>query len=172
MEKTTLDILSRPFERSEIKQRPGYNRKVLDYVEAHTVIARLNEAFDGDWSFEIAEHSIVDNEVVILGRLTAGDVSKGQFGGKPRTSGSQLGDDLKAAASDCLKKCATLLGVGLHLYRDEVVPGDNGDNGKPEEMDAKGFVQSLRERRENDGNEERLTEAQKLLRERRAAVAK
>jgi hypothetical protein len=27
-----------------------------------------------------------------------------------------LGDDLKAAATDALKKCATFLGVGLHLY--------------------------------------------------------
>jgi hypothetical protein len=30
-----------------------------------------------------------------------------------------LGDDLKAAATDALKKCATLFGVGLHLYFDD-----------------------------------------------------
>jgi hypothetical protein len=30
-----------------------------------------------------------------------------------------LGDDLKAAATDALKKAATLLGVGLHLYSEE-----------------------------------------------------
>ena len=29
-----------------------------------------------------------------------------------------LGDDLKAAATDALKKCATLFGVGLHLYEE------------------------------------------------------
>ena len=27
-----------------------------------------------------------------------------------------IADDLKAAASDALKKCATLFGIGLHLY--------------------------------------------------------
>ena len=152
MESGTLEILSRPFERSEIKQRPGYNGKTLDYVEAHTVIARLNEAFDGDWTFQVVKHDVSETDVIVLGRLVAGGEIKEQFGGKPRTSGSQLGDDLKAAGSDCLKKCATLLGVALHLYRDEVVPGDNGDNGKTEDRDN-------------------LTPAQKVLRERKAQLA-
>jgi hypothetical protein len=30
-----------------------------------------------------------------------------------------LGSDLKAATSDALKKCATLLGVGIYLYEEE-----------------------------------------------------
>ena len=34
-----------------------------------------------------------------------------------------LGDDLKAAATDALKKCATFLGVGLHLYGDRPLNG-------------------------------------------------
>src|SRR5438552_19042939 len=34
-----------------------------------------------------------------------------------------LGDDLKAAATDALKKCATFLGVGLHLYADKPLAG-------------------------------------------------
>ena len=34
-----------------------------------------------------------------------------------------LGDDLKAAATDALKKCATFLGVGLHLYADKPLNG-------------------------------------------------
>lgn len=38
-----------------------------------------------------------------------------------------LGDDLKAAATDCLKKCATLFGVGLHLYFD--TPSATNGNG-------------------------------------------
>jgi hypothetical protein len=51
-------------------------------------------------------------------------VSKSQFG-KSRITRSKkdnvvisLGADLKAAATDCLKKCATLFGVGLHLHFD------------------------------------------------------
>jgi hypothetical protein len=34
-----------------------------------------------------------------------------------------LGDDLKAAATDALKKCATCLGVGLHLYAEKPLGG-------------------------------------------------
>jgi hypothetical protein len=40
-----------------------------------------------------------------------------------------LGDDLKAAATDCLKKCATLFGVGLHLYFDVRPDGNGNGNG-------------------------------------------
>ena len=39
-------LLERPFEPAQIRQRKGRNG-VLDYVEGHTVIARLNEALDG-----------------------------------------------------------------------------------------------------------------------------
>src|SRR2546430_1441283 len=45
-----------------------------------------------------------------------------------RESIISLGDDLKAAATDCLKKCATLFGVGLHLYFD--VPQSGNGNGQ------------------------------------------
>jgi hypothetical protein len=61
----------------------------------------------------------------VRGSLTASGMCKTQFGGKDitraKTSGEiiSLADDLKAAATDCLKKCATLFGVGLHLYFDE-----------------------------------------------------
>ena len=46
-----------------------------------------------------------------------------------------LADDLKSAATDALKKCATLLGIGLHLYADKPTStastsqkGNGGDN--------------------------------------------
>ena len=48
-----------------------------------------------------------------------------------------LADDLKSAATDALKKCSTLLGVGLHLYADKTSSssaettgqkGNGGDN--------------------------------------------
>lgn len=118
------DILEAPFAPEQIKQREGNFGKTLDYIEGHAVIRRLNDAFDSAWSFEILEHHILKdmNEVVVLGRLTAGGISKTQFGSSAITRAKQtreavsLADDLKAAATDSLKKCATMLGVGLHLY--------------------------------------------------------
>jgi hypothetical protein len=86
------------------------------------VIARLNAALDGAWSFEVVAHEVRDHEVLVLGKLTAAGIVKMQFGASQVTRDREtkalisLGDDLKAAATDALKKCATFLGVGLHLY--------------------------------------------------------
>jgi hypothetical protein len=139
----SLEALVRPF--TQIKTRPGRNGKVLNYLEGHQVIARLNEAFNSNWSFRVLQHEIAQHEVIVLGELRVGELVKHAFGGseltRARESGKSLSvaDDLKAAATDALKKAATLLGVGLHLYGDLEVaeqpaqpattsPG-NGSNG-------------------------------------------
>jgi Rad52/22 family double-strand break repair protein len=118
-------LLEQPFSLEQIKQRKGHMGGMLDYVETASVIQRLNEAWDGNWCFEVLEYKILDDEVIVLGKLTADTITKVQFGQsdihRPKGSNKPLsiGDDLKAAASDAIKKCATLCGVALHLYRDE-----------------------------------------------------
>jgi len=125
MDKEIREILEREFQPSQIKRRRGPSGE-LDYVETADVIRRLNQAFEGEWSFEIVQHQQLFDEMVVLGRLTAGGVSKMQFGNhhvtKAKKDGAMvnIGFDLKAAASDCLKKCATALGVALHLYSEAV----------------------------------------------------
>jgi hypothetical protein len=122
------ELLEKPFEPGQIKQREGNFGKMLDYIEGHAVIHRLNDAFEAEWSFSILEHRILEetDEVLVVGQLRAGNVVKNQFGSsritRARESGEpiSLGDDLKSATTDSIKKCASLLGVGLHLY--------NGDN--------------------------------------------
>lgn len=114
------EILTRPFAPEQIKQREGQGGKMLSYVEAHTVIARLNEGCD-QWSFEIVEHQVLDEEVVVVAKLTADGVVKMAFGGTSITRDREgravsIADDLKAAGSDSLKKAASLLGVALELY--------------------------------------------------------
>ncbi len=119
------EILEKEFEPSQIKRRRGPNGE-LDYVEAADVIRRLNAAFDGEWSFEITEYQQLFDEVIVVGKLTASGISKMQFGNhhitKSRKDGSvvNLGFDLKAAASDALKKTATHFGVALHLYSENI----------------------------------------------------
>jgi hypothetical protein len=154
------DILEAPFSPDQLRQRQG-NFGVLDYVEGHTVIQRLNDALDSAWSFEILEHHILheQNEVLVLGRLSTTGVIKCQFGSSSITKAKQTGenvslaDDLKAAATDSLKKCASMLGVGLHLYggakkqvhprqNDNVTPlrgarAENGDNQAPGRLSSK-----------------------------------
>ncbi len=128
-------LLEKPFEPSQIKQRQGKFGHILDYVEGHVVTSRLNEAFDGNWSFDVVKYRILKDtdEVLVLGKLTAEGVTKMAFGSKEieRSKDTKaivsLGDDLKSASTDALKKAASLLGVGLYLY------SDHRPNGKPEE---------------------------------------
>ena len=128
MDKNIREILEAPFPDEEIRTRKGTFGKQLAYAEVHNYIARLNLAFAGDWSFDITEHKVQDNEVMVLGKLTAGDIHKSAFGCSTittsRDSGERVsvGHDLKAAASDALKKCCSLLGLGLHLYGMESAP--------------------------------------------------
>jgi hypothetical protein len=127
----------------QIKQREGNFGKILDYVEAHSIIQRLNDAFDGEWSFTMTKYEIMKetDEVIVIGQLNAGGIVKSQFGSSRITRAKETGDiisladDLKAATTDALKKAATLLGVGLHLYRNERPQGGNrnGDSLPTEE---------------------------------------
>ena len=124
------ELLEKPFDPNQIKQREGNFGKMLDYIEGHAVIKRLNDAFDANWSFAILKHEIVKetDEVVVIGELSAGDIVKTQFGSSRITRARETGemislaDDLKAAATDAIKKCATLMGVGLHLYNNDGHP--------------------------------------------------
>jgi len=132
------ELLEKEFGPEQIKQREGNFGKTLDYIEGHSVIQRLNDAFDADWSFVIIKHEIIKetDEVIVLGELGAGTIKKTQFGSsritRTRNTGDMLGlaDDLKSAATDSLKKCATMLGIGLHLYNkdDENNQRPNGGN--------------------------------------------
>lgn len=119
-------LLEQKFSPEQIKQRRTDRGDTLDYIEGALVIQRLNEAFLSEWSFEITEHHVDVCEVWVMGKLTAAGISKTQFGKSEISRDPQSdqpisrADDLKAAATDALKKCATLFGVGLHLYFDGV----------------------------------------------------
>jgi hypothetical protein len=125
-------LLEQPFTPDQIKQRKGNFGRDLTYLEGHAVIQRLNDALEADWSFEILHHELFQDEVLVKARLTTGTISKTHFGSSTITRNKKtgdlisLGDDLKAATTDALKKAATLLGVGNYLYSAET--GVNGGN--------------------------------------------
>ena len=134
-------LLEQPFSQEEIKQRDGSFGQTLNYVSGYTVIDRLNQAFESLWSFEIVSHEIQQDEVIVIGKLSAEGIAKSQFGSSRITRTRETGEavslasDLKSAATDALKKCATLLGIGLHLYADKPTStvstsqkGNGGDN--------------------------------------------
>ena len=139
-------LLEQPFSLEQVKQRQGSFGQILDYVSGYTVIERLNEAFESAWSFEIISHEIHQDEVVVIGKLSAEGIVKTQFGSSRITRAKETGDiisladDLKSATTDALKKCATLFGVGLHLYADKAdrKNTNNADNATPKDNPKEG----------------------------------
>jgi len=132
-ENTVREVLEAPFPDELIKTRPGSFGQQLSYVEGHTVIQRLNEAFGSAWTFEVIEHRVLESEVLVLGKLTCELGTKMAFGGSSITYAKDSGevvsivDDLKSASTDSLKKAATLLGIALALYSDNSSTGTAND---------------------------------------------
>ena len=94
--------------------------------------------FGWDWDFEIIDEKILHGEAVVKGRLTCRSAGKTiikmQFGNKDimykRQSTEDLakglekiplsiGNDLKAASTDALKKCAAEIGIANDIYNKE-----------------------------------------------------
>ena len=106
-----------------IKERRGRGGKNVKYVEGGYVIAKLNEIFGIlNWSFEEVDRVEQDKDVSVLGRLTIHDhkggysVKKEQWGQSDIQDNVPVGDTRKAAATDALKKCASLYGIALDVY--------------------------------------------------------
>jgi hypothetical protein len=128
--------LAEPFDVTFSDVRGGV---ALTYISGEQVVRRLNEVLGvGGWSFRILRHDIhaEADEAWALGELVAeiGDrtVVRQQFGSqkikRSRSTGAplDLGFDLKGASTDAMKKCASLLGVGLYLSRKDPPRRTNG----------------------------------------------
>jgi len=121
-----FDVVSRPIPTEQIKKRPGKAGMEFSYITPDFVIDTLNEAFEHRWDTKIVYQGVHDVVVVVGLRLTVHDeagnsIEKEQFGSCEITRGLGVGEAFKGATSDAMKKCATLLGVGLELYRDDDV---------------------------------------------------
>ena len=128
MEKQIRTALAAPFPEESVKKRRGSFGKPVNFVCGSAVVARLNDCFDGDWSFAIVEHRVLSTgEVLVHGKLTALGIITEAFGKAAPAISRETGEVLseadayKAAATDSLKKCATMLGVAAYLYADEVI---------------------------------------------------
>ncbi len=147
--------------------------KDLAYVSHAWVTRVLNEAFGFRWSWDVTDTMIMPDlldphEVIVRGRLTVttpdgGTVVKEQFGStdvKRYKNGGviSLGDDLKAASSDALKKAASLLGVALDLYgaSDDPLPGE-----KPATQATGGATKAAGERKTQNSTGKAHNDAQR-----------
>jgi hypothetical protein len=108
-----------------VRTRPAKGGGTWKYVTTAYVRKCLNLMFGWDWDFEIVDTKTQDGEVIVLGKLTARAAGrtlvKMQYGNKEiakKKDGSTLsiGNDMKAAASDALKKCAAEIGIAADIY--------------------------------------------------------
>jgi hypothetical protein len=115
-----------------IYTRKGKGGQVFDYVKGSYVKKVLNFTFGFMWDFIIVDKGREGNQVWVQGRLSIrnkkGEVMiiKEQFGRadikfyKDKARGMvDYGNDLKAASTDALKKCASELGISADVYNNE-----------------------------------------------------
>src|SRR5947207_5946445 len=151
--------LAAPFDSTFKDLRGGVE---LEYITGEQCVSRLCEVLGvAGWSFKVVEHGFhaEADEAWVLAELTANFggtiVTRQQFGSqkvkRSRASGTPLdiGFDLKGAATDALKKCAMLLGVGLYLARKEppdtaAIANGQAANVKPGNGHAAGAAEAER----------------------------
>lgn len=133
--------------KEQVYVRKGRGGQTFSYVTGSYMTKALNYAFGWNWDFEIVEHGKEADHVWVLGKLTvrgtkAGEnISKTQFGRsdvKQLTNGKgnvDYGNDLKAAATDSLKKCASMLGFASDIYGKADYKAESGQDPRPAQED-------------------------------------
>lgn len=133
--------------KEHVYTRPGKGGQKFTYVTGIYVTKALNFIFGWNWDFEVVQHGKEGNQIWVHGKLTVKSpdgtqtVTKSQFGRadikyiKDKTRNSEnmvdFGNDLKAASTDSLKKCASLLGIASDVYGKAEVK-DNSINVAPD----------------------------------------
>lgn len=144
-----IESLEKPFPQECVKARKGGGGKSYSYVPGHIIIRRLNEATDQAWTAEItgiSERTLGDDLFVVV------QVSLEIPGmGKRPGIGVQIvrpnaGEDLyKGALTDAIKKAATLFGVALDLYGEDIEGSLSKLGPKEYASYARSFSAALRE---------------------------
>ena len=131
-----LSFLLQKTPEDHIYKRPAKGGGTWDFVTGVYVKKVLNLIFGWDWDFEVVEYKydLEISQVIVLGKLTfrsnGNTVVKMQFGTKDITFKNDyiegkkvktknpldLGNDLKAATTSALKKCASELGIASDVY--------------------------------------------------------
>lgn len=135
-------FLLRSTPKKHIYTRPARGGGEWKYIRGEYVKQALNAIFAFQWDFEIVPVTegqlfyMTGRQVIVMGKLTIRDSNgvariikmgigkkdvaylKGKDG-KPSAFTLDVGNDIKAAETDALKRCATGVGIGLDLYSDE-----------------------------------------------------
>jgi recombination DNA repair RAD52 pathway protein len=124
-----LELILKRTPEKYVRNRPAKGGGQWKYVSGGYVKKCLNLLFGFDWSFEILEQMIMHKEAIVKGKLTINSngktIVKMQFGNKDimyrkgTDEPLSIGNDLKSAATDALKKCAAEIGIAADIYNAE-----------------------------------------------------
>lgn len=126
-----LQLLFKKTPEKYVKTRPAKGGGTWSYVSANYIQKCLNLMFGWNWDFEILDEKILIDakQVIVKGKLVCRiedkTITKIQYGRKDiafqksTNTPLDLGNDLKAASSDALKKCASMLGIAGDVYGKE-----------------------------------------------------
>lgn len=142
MNEHQLTFMLQKTPRQHVYKRPGKGGQKFDYVTVSYIQKALNFAFGWNWDFEIVEHGKEADHVWVMGKLTVRGMKPGQQIVKTQFGRSEVkklkaggnvdyGNDLKAAASDALKKCASLLGFASDIYGKSDYKAESGNEPLP-----------------------------------------
>lgn len=164
-----LSIVLKKTPKEVVKTRPGPKGMKLNYVDGAYVIRVLNNAFGYNWDFNVVDQKDYDyeilrldksqnkylprpvKEIVIKGRLEVRNkegmsIIKEQYGSKVwEGGGTPIGDAVKSASTDALKKCASLIGVALDLYEHDNDYNDIIENAESDYKMEQVKVETIRE---------------------------
>tara|TARA_R110001632_G_scaffold31623_1_gene82225 strand:+ start:539 stop:1156 length:618 start_codon:yes stop_codon:yes gene_type:complete len=166
-----------------VKKRPAKGGGTWEYVTSGYVKKVLNLMFGWDWDFEILEDKVMHDEVIVKGRLTCRSngrtIVKTQYGNKDimykRGTDAQgnriplsIGNDFKSASSDCLKKCASEIGIAQDIYNKEdfkevKVKDWISDIVKAESLEELDMIWSAMSAKDQTNFQESIKEKQKSL---------
>lgn len=114
------DALYEPLPDEAISDHP--TKPYLNTINAIYVSDRLNDVFGIDgWTFTTEVIEIKGAMVVVRVVLDCGDVRREQFGGN---NNADLGDAYKGAVTDAFTKCASMMGVGVGVWKNEYKKGN------------------------------------------------
>lgn len=128
-----MNLLYKKTPATHVHSRKGKGGGNFKYVTGAYVKSQLNRLFGFDWNFTIKQFDVKGNQAIVFGRLegTIRDkdgkvvttLVREQFGRadikvkrEDKTKPLDFGNDLKAAATDALKKCASDLGIARDVY--------------------------------------------------------
>lgn len=160
-----IDFLTSPTPEEFTDYRSVGGGKKVKYIFGHYFIQKLNDAFGFLWSLDVPEWHQNDKHLtakVVLSVTVPGrtikeyenghlvreitydqiEIRKTQFGGQEvkyysdKSRGMlDFANDLKGAVTDGMKKCGTMLGIGLDIYGSRI-ESEEKEGVRKEQIDA------------------------------------